>query len=43
MDTLEKRENELLRVRKARAAHEAERMVGPYGRRVELAIPYGST
>ena len=36
---IEQRENELLRGRKAQAAHDAERMVGPGGRRTELAIP----
>ena len=36
---VEKRENELLRGRKAQAAHDAERMVGVDGRRMEFAIP----
>ena len=36
---VEQRENELLRVREAQAAHGAVRMVGPDGRRMELTIP----
>ena len=36
---IEQRDKELLRARKSQAAHEAERMVGPDGRRTEVAIP----
>ena len=36
---IEQRENELLRGRKAQAAHDAERMVGADGRRMAFALP----
>ena len=36
---IQRRENELLLERKAHAADDAERKVGPDGRRMELAVP----